>query len=68
MKAAILRSAHKRDQLFQAEAFVALLSRLGPSADLDAEFVRWSDSKDFLPRDRLAIAGEVRGLLMERPR
>jgi hypothetical protein len=52
-----------KEHFFQAEAFVALLSRLGPSTDPNSAFVWWANSKDFLPRDRRAIAGVVRRLL-----
>ncbi len=64
----VSRPAHKRDHVFQAEAFTALLSRLDPSADSHSAFMWWCDSKDFLPRDRLTIAGEVRGILAQRGR
>ncbi len=46
----------------QAEAFLAYFSRLG-TADLDAAFLYWAESKDFWPNDRHAIEREVRRLL-----
>ena len=64
----VSRPAHKRDHLFQAEAFTALLSRLDPSVDPDSAFMWWVNSKDFCPRDRLAIAREVRHILARRGR
>jgi hypothetical protein len=63
MKAPVSRPTHTGEHLFQAEAFVALLSRLDPSVDSNSAFVWWANSKDFLPRDRRAIAGVVRRLL-----
>jgi hypothetical protein len=51
---------------YQAEQFLSLLSRLDPSANPDATFVWWANSKDFCPRDRSAIAREVRGILAEK--
>ena len=51
--------------LFQAEAFVGRFRRCGAAADLDAEYRRWADSKDFSPRDRSAIALQVRDLLAQ---
>jgi hypothetical protein len=63
MKAPVSRPTHKREHLFQGEAFVALLSRLDPSVDPDSAFMWWCDSKDFQSRDRLAIGGLVRRLL-----
>jgi hypothetical protein len=56
------RPAPTSDHLFQAEAFIALLARL-PSADLNEVFVWWANSKDFSPRDQLAIAREVHRIL-----
>jgi hypothetical protein len=57
---------HTIDLTYQAESFTALLSRLEPSADPDGLFMRGARSKDFCPRDRLAIAREVRALLAQR--
>lgn len=56
------------DQLYQAEQFLARFARLGPSADLDTEFIRWASSKDFHPHDRLAIQREVQEILARRGR
>ena len=64
----VSRPAHTSDLVYQAEAFTALLSRLGPSVDPDSAFAAWSESKDFSPRDRLAIAGKVREFLAGRGR
>jgi hypothetical protein len=63
MKAPVSGPTHKGEHLYQAEAFVALLSRLDPSVDPDSAFMWWCDSKDFQSRDRQAIAGVVRRLL-----
>ncbi len=63
MKAPVSRPTHMRDVIYQAEAFVALLSRLDPSVDPDSAFMWWCDSKDFQSRDRLAIGSVVRRLL-----
>ena len=63
MKAAVSRPTYTGEHPFQAEAFVARLSRLGPSTDPNNAFVWWANSKDFLPRDRRGIAGVVRRLL-----
>jgi hypothetical protein len=59
-------SARISDQTLQAEAFLGMFSRLGPPADLGAEFERWAASKDFSPRDRSAISREVRHILAQR--
>ncbi len=63
MKAQVPRLAHTGDHLLQAEAFTSLLARLGPLADPASAFISWSNSKDFGPADRSAIAREVCGLL-----
>ena len=65
MKAPVSRPAYTSDLIYQAEAFVSMLSRLH-SADPDSAFVWWANSKDFCPRTRLAIAREVRGILAQR--
>jgi len=49
----------------EAEQFVDYFRRL-PSADYGAAFLRWSESKDFQPKDRRAIEREVRRLLATR--
>lgn len=54
------------DHVLQAEAFVEMLQRLGPSADLKTEFHRWAATKDFSPSDGFAIARHVRRLLAQR--
>jgi hypothetical protein len=64
MKAAVSRPAYVSGYLLQGEAFVSMLSRLH-SADPDSTFVSWANSKDFCPRDRLAIARQVRELLAQ---
>ena len=46
----------------QAEQFSAYFRRCS-GGDLDAIFRRWSDSKDFAPRDRRAISREVQRLV-----
>jgi hypothetical protein len=68
MKAPVSRPAYVSDYLLQAKAFASLFSRLDPSADPDATFVLWANSKDFSPRDRLAIQRQVREILARRSR
>jgi hypothetical protein len=51
-------SARISDQTLHAEAFLAMFDRLRGAPDLESEFQRWADGKDFQPRDRLAIASE----------
>lgn len=64
MKVLASRPAHTSDLTYQAEQFLSLLARL-PSADPDGLFTWWANSKDFCPRDRLAIAREVRHILAQ---
>ena len=45
----------------QAAGFLDLFRRA--PADLDGIFLRWAESKDFQPKDRRAIKGEVGRLL-----
>jgi hypothetical protein len=51
------------EYVHQAEAFVAMFRRLGDFADLEGQFQRWANSKDFCIRDRSAIAREVHRIL-----
>jgi hypothetical protein len=51
------------DHVFQAEAFLALFQRSDASTNLEAAFQAWVDSKDFSPRDQLAITREVHRIL-----
>jgi hypothetical protein len=49
----------------QALAFIDYLSK-PHSADLEAVFLEWAESKDFWPKDRRAIEAEARRLLSTR--